>query len=156
MSIRVYRLLPAAAAVLLFTSCASSERMVRMSGGVLDSYSIPEKHRLRSEKFRKTEQSAGSRKSLNEMEPGADGETGAEIRPVEDDQKIGIGTDLGERALIGPAVAGERNGRLKRGVDPGHLGKFDGGQGCRCGFRRGFRARRYRHHRRAHRRYAHL
>ena len=56
MSARVFRLLPAAAAVLLLTACASSERMIRMSGGVLDSYSIPEKHRLRSEKFRKTEQ----------------------------------------------------------------------------------------------------
>ena len=70
MSIRAYNFLPAAAAVLLLSSCASSERMVRMSGGVLDSYSIPEKHRLRSEKFQKTEQNAGSRKALNETEPG--------------------------------------------------------------------------------------
>ena len=70
---RVFRFLPAVSLVLLLASCASSERMVRMSGGVIDSYSIPEKHRLRSEKFRKTEQNAGSRKALNEMEPGTDG-----------------------------------------------------------------------------------
>lgn len=70
---RVFRLLPAVSAVLLLSSCASSERMVRMSGGVLDSYSIPEKHRLRSEKFRKTEQNTGSRKALNDMEPGNNG-----------------------------------------------------------------------------------
>ena len=73
MSARVFRFLPAVSLVLLLASCASSERMVRMSGGVIDSYSIPEKHRLRSEKFRKTEQNAGSRKALNEMEPGTDG-----------------------------------------------------------------------------------
>ena len=73
LSARVLRLLPAVSVILLLTSCASSERMIRMSGGVLDSYSIPEKHRLRSEKFRKTEQNTGSRKALNEMEPGKDG-----------------------------------------------------------------------------------
>jgi len=31
--------------------CASSDRMVRMSGGVLDEYSAPPKHRVRSERF---------------------------------------------------------------------------------------------------------
>ena len=72
MSARVFRFLPVVS-LLLLCSCASSERMVRMSGGVLDSYSIPEKHRRRSEKFRKMEQSTGSRKSLNEAEPGGDG-----------------------------------------------------------------------------------
>lgn len=35
------------------SGCASSERMARMSGGVVDSYSVPQKHRIRSEKYRK-------------------------------------------------------------------------------------------------------
>ena len=53
----------AAAALTLAVAagCASSERMVRMSGGVLDSYSAPQKHRLRSEKSRKLSQHARAR-----------------------------------------------------------------------------------------------
>ena len=58
---------------LLLTSCASSERMVRMSGGVIDSYSIPEKHRLRSEKYRLANENEGERKALKAAEPGDNG-----------------------------------------------------------------------------------
>lgn len=37
----------------LFFGCASSERMARMSGGVVQEYSAPSKMRIRSEKFQK-------------------------------------------------------------------------------------------------------
>ena len=51
----------AAALALGIAGCASSERMVRMSGGVLDTYSAPQKHRLRSEKSRKLSEHARAR-----------------------------------------------------------------------------------------------
>ncbi len=38
-------------ALLLLSGCASSERMTRMSGGVIDEYSAPKSHRMRSEKY---------------------------------------------------------------------------------------------------------
>ncbi len=38
-------------AALLAGGCASSERMARLSGGVVNEYSAPQSHRLRSEKF---------------------------------------------------------------------------------------------------------
>ena len=37
--------------LLLLTGCASSERMFRMSGGILDEYSAPKSARLRSGKY---------------------------------------------------------------------------------------------------------
>ncbi len=44
--------LPAAlAGLLLLTGCASSERMTRMSGGIIGEYSAPRAHRLRSQRF---------------------------------------------------------------------------------------------------------
>ena len=39
--------------LLCLCGCASSERMARLSGGVVQEYSVPGKHRLRSEKFQK-------------------------------------------------------------------------------------------------------
>ena len=39
--------------LLFFSGCASSERLSRLSGGVVQEYSAPQKHRLRSEKFQK-------------------------------------------------------------------------------------------------------
>ena len=39
--------------VLVLCGCASSDRMARMSGGVVQEYSAPSKQRLRSEKFQK-------------------------------------------------------------------------------------------------------
>ena len=38
-------------ALVLLTGCASSERMTRLSGGVVDEYSAPSSYRLRSKKF---------------------------------------------------------------------------------------------------------
>ena len=37
--------------VFLLSSCASSERMSRLSGGVISEYSAPQKHRLRKKSF---------------------------------------------------------------------------------------------------------
>ena len=37
----------------LLCGCASSERMARLSGGVVREYSAPQKHRLRSVEFQK-------------------------------------------------------------------------------------------------------
>ena len=51
----------AAALAFAVAGCASSERMMRMSGGVLDTYSAPQKHRLRSEKSRKLSEHARAR-----------------------------------------------------------------------------------------------
>ncbi|MBR1951295.1 MAG: hypothetical protein IKA32_01870 [Lentisphaeria bacterium] len=39
--------------ILFLCGCASSERMARLSGGVVQEYSVPGKHRLRSVKFQK-------------------------------------------------------------------------------------------------------
>ena len=45
--------------------CASSERMARLSGGVVQEYSAPRKHRLRSEKFQnKTESFSRQKQSV--------------------------------------------------------------------------------------------
>ena len=38
--------------LLLTAGCASSDRMVRMSGGVFDEYKAPPSYRVRSERFR--------------------------------------------------------------------------------------------------------
>lgn len=46
-----FMIIPAALLALLLSSCASSERLTRMSGGVLDEYSAPKQYRLRSEKY---------------------------------------------------------------------------------------------------------
>ena len=43
--------LPIFGVVLIFCGCASSERMARLSGGVVQEYSAPQDHRLRSMKY---------------------------------------------------------------------------------------------------------
>ena len=42
-----------AGTLVLLNGCASSDRMIRMSGGVVDNYSIPSSYRIRSEKYQK-------------------------------------------------------------------------------------------------------
>ncbi len=57
----------------LLAGCASSERMMRMSGGVFYEYSVPTKQRIRSEKFqKKTEQFNAGRKSARQELGGVD------------------------------------------------------------------------------------
>ena len=58
-----YKLIPGVVlSLLLFSGCASSERMTRMSGGVFSKYSAPEDSRIRSVKFHKIKaQSAENR-----------------------------------------------------------------------------------------------
>ena len=51
--------------VLLLTSCASSERLTRMSGGVITEYSAPKQYRLRSEKYQAKSRNFSSGKKIS-------------------------------------------------------------------------------------------
>lgn len=53
---------------LLLAGCASTDRMVRMSGGVFDEYSAPKSTRIRSEKYQKISQSFSSSRRSNKVE----------------------------------------------------------------------------------------
>ena len=50
---KLYTFLPCFLLLFFLSSCASSERMARLSGGVISEYSAPQKHRLRKESFQK-------------------------------------------------------------------------------------------------------
>ena len=50
---KFYTFLPCFLLLFLLSSCASSERLSRLSGGVISEYSAPQKHRLRKESFQK-------------------------------------------------------------------------------------------------------
>ena len=52
--------------VILTAGCASSDRMVRMSGGVLGEYSAPSSYRIRSEKYQKMSRELSSPKRANQ------------------------------------------------------------------------------------------
>ncbi|MBQ6353068.1 MAG: hypothetical protein IJJ28_07365 [Lentisphaeria bacterium] len=59
------RLIGGSAVLLALCGCASTERMSRMSGGVIQEYSVPSQQRIRSEKFQKhTKQFAKPRDGL--------------------------------------------------------------------------------------------
>lgn len=51
-------------ALLLLCGCASSDRMVRMSGGIIEEYSAPKSFRLRSEKYQAKSKVLSSEKKL--------------------------------------------------------------------------------------------
>lgn len=52
--------------LLLIAGCASTDRMVRMSGGVLDEYSAPKSSRLRSQKYQKVSRQLSSPNHANQ------------------------------------------------------------------------------------------
>ncbi len=56
------------AVMILIAGCASSDRMVRMSGGVFDEYSVPKSSRIRSEKYQKMSREFSSSRRANKMD----------------------------------------------------------------------------------------
>ena len=60
----------AALALLFIAGCASSERMARLSGGVIDEYSVPKSYRVRSEKYMKVTQSSLKDRSAKQKKIG--------------------------------------------------------------------------------------
>ena len=53
--------------LLLCCGCASSDRMLRMSGGVLEEYSVPKSSRLRAEKYQRVSSHISSPRRSNKM-----------------------------------------------------------------------------------------
>lgn len=53
--------------LLLAAGCASSDRMLRMSGGVLDEYSVPKSSRIRSEKYQRISRKIASPARSNKV-----------------------------------------------------------------------------------------
>ncbi|MBO5667679.1 MAG: hypothetical protein J6S43_00980 [Lentisphaeria bacterium] len=53
--------------LILSSGCASSDRMVRMSGGILDEYSAPKSSRIRSEKYQKISRELASSTRSNKI-----------------------------------------------------------------------------------------
>ena len=51
--------------LLLLCGCASSDRMVRMSGGIIEEYSAPKSIRLRSEKYQAKTKALSSEKKIS-------------------------------------------------------------------------------------------
>ena len=60
----------AALALLFIAGCASSERMARLSGGVIDEYSVPKSYRVRSEKYMKVTQASLKDRSAKQKKIG--------------------------------------------------------------------------------------
>ncbi|MBR7156431.1 MAG: hypothetical protein IKD22_06310 [Lentisphaeria bacterium] len=63
----MFPLFIAAAAVMIFSGCASSSRMTRLSGGVFDEYSAPPKFRIRSEKYQKVSKTLAARNTKTQI-----------------------------------------------------------------------------------------
>ncbi|MBR7131312.1 MAG: hypothetical protein IKC82_04915 [Lentisphaeria bacterium] len=67
--------------LLLLTGCASSERMFRMSGGILDEYSAPKSARLRSGKYQQVSKNLSSATRANKVEVAGLNDTLVNIWP---------------------------------------------------------------------------
>ena len=65
---KTFLFLYTAGSALLLTSCANSERLTRMSGGVITEYSAPKQYRLRSEKFQAKSRALSSDKKISHGE----------------------------------------------------------------------------------------
>ncbi len=62
------KLLFSALICILAAGCASTDRMLRMSGGVLDEYSVPQSSRIRSDKYQKVTENLTSSTRSNRSE----------------------------------------------------------------------------------------
>ena len=67
--------------LLMISGCASTDRMLRMSGGVLDEYSAPRKSRIRSEKYQSVSRQLASPERSNKIEVAGMDDTLVNIWP---------------------------------------------------------------------------